>query len=384
MIKRHLESTAITSGPYHHFFGYYDKEQWDPSGRFLLAHQVDFMDRSPGPEDQARIGIIDTCGCGRFQALAATKAWCWQQGSMLQWLPGTDAQIIYNDRIGDRFVSVIMDIRGVRRQVLPRPVYTVRKDGRRALSLNFSRIAVGRPGYGYNGLRDPWRHEFCPVDDGVYDMDLRSGDHRLILSVADVADRHGDPSMQGRMQWLNHLLYNPSGTRFTALHYWPTSDKRSFPTKLLTANTDGSDLFVSSVQNPSHFMWLNDRQILVWATTERHGAAYYLLEDRTDDKTPVDKKTLTKDGHCSMSPQGRWLLTDEYLDHSRSRPLYLYDMQEARLFEIGRFHSPFGFRGELRCDLHPRWNRDGRMVCFDSVHDGSRQMYVMDVSDVVA
>jgi hypothetical protein len=37
----------------------------------------------------------------------------------------------------------------------------------------------------------------------------------------------------------------------------------------------------------------------------------------------------------------------------------------------------------IRCDLHPRWGRDGRAVCIDSAHEGARQMYVLDVSGLV-
>ena len=50
--------------------------------------------------------------------------------------------------------------------------------------------------------------------------------------------------------------------------------------------------------------------------------------------------------------------------------------------DLGRFHAG-GLKGPVRCDLHPRWSPDGRRVCFDSVHGGTRQMYVMDVSEVV-
>lgn len=47
---------AITKGPKFHWFGYYDKLQFDPTGRYLLGMEVNFEHRSPGPEDEIRIG----------------------------------------------------------------------------------------------------------------------------------------------------------------------------------------------------------------------------------------------------------------------------------------------------------------------------------------
>ena len=70
---------------------------------------------------------------------------------------------------------------------LPRPVYAISHDGRQALSLNFARLHHQRPGYGYAGLPDPWLDLPEPEDDGIYQMDLESGESRLILSVAQAA-----------------------------------------------------------------------------------------------------------------------------------------------------------------------------------------------------
>ena len=54
-----LPSRAITSGPKHHWFGYYDKLQFDPSARYALGMEVDFEHRAPTPHDVIRVGMVD-------------------------------------------------------------------------------------------------------------------------------------------------------------------------------------------------------------------------------------------------------------------------------------------------------------------------------------
>ena len=46
----------VTHGPRFHWFGYYDKRQFDPSNRYLLSNEVEFEHRTPGPEDKLRVG----------------------------------------------------------------------------------------------------------------------------------------------------------------------------------------------------------------------------------------------------------------------------------------------------------------------------------------
>src|SRR6266567_4054528 len=79
--------SAVTSGPKHHFFGYYDKCPWNASATLLLAHEAAFNDRPPGAEDKVTIGVVSLGDRNRFQPLATSRAWNWQQGSMLQCLP---------------------------------------------------------------------------------------------------------------------------------------------------------------------------------------------------------------------------------------------------------------------------------------------------------
>ena len=49
----------VTSGPKHHFFGYYDKCPWDATGQFLLAMEIGFYDRQPKPGEPLTVGMAD-------------------------------------------------------------------------------------------------------------------------------------------------------------------------------------------------------------------------------------------------------------------------------------------------------------------------------------
>src|SRR5690554_1630153 len=91
---------AITKGPEFHWFGYYDKLQFDPSNRYVLGMQVDFEMRSPTKNDVIKLGYIDLQNNDRWTTIGESRSWGWQQGCMLQWVPGTESDVIWNDRRG--------------------------------------------------------------------------------------------------------------------------------------------------------------------------------------------------------------------------------------------------------------------------------------------
>ena len=51
---------TITRGPSYHWFGYYDKLEFDPTNRYVLSNQVAFEHRTPRPDDVIQVGMIDT------------------------------------------------------------------------------------------------------------------------------------------------------------------------------------------------------------------------------------------------------------------------------------------------------------------------------------
>jgi len=378
---------TITRGPAHHWFGYYDKLQFDPSSRYCLGMQVDFEHRSPTATDTIRIGMVDLHDNDRWIELGTSSAWCWQQGCMLQWIPGSRDTVLWNDREDGQYVCRILNTATGQQRTIPHPIYALSPNGRTAIATDFRRLGVCRPGYGYNGIPDPNEGIALPDDTGVFRVDLETGAQDLILTARDVASFGPQlPTMHDSPRhWFNHLLWNPAGTRFVFLHRWQVG--RSRETRMLTANPDGSDLRVIDANGlTSHFFWRDPQHILAWSKQLSHGARFYLIEDADPGSvTVVGPDRMLADGHCSYLPGGEWVLNDTYPDADRLQRPYLYHPATDRIVPLGAFRSPAEYTGEWRCDTHPRFSPDGRLVAIDSPHSGEgRQLHVIDIAEIIA
>lgn len=379
---------AITRGPKHHWFGYYDKLQFDPSSRYALGMEVDFQHRSPKPDDVIRTGVIDTADNDRWQELGTSRAWNWQQGCMLQWLPGSKTEVIWNDREGDRFISRVVDIKSGKQRTLPAPVYTLSPDGKSAIYPDFRRLNDCRPGYGYAGLPDPNFKVRTPEDAGIWHLDIPSGKTKLLIPFAHaekIAYPKGYPA--GAKHWFNHLLYSPDGGRFIFLHRWRGEAEpiNRFSTRMFTADGNGKDLYILDPHGrTSHFIWRDPRHVLAWAGHPSHeGDRFYLYEDKTEKVQVVGDGVMVVNGHCTYLPGAKFILNDTYPDKDRNQNPYLYEVATGKRTSLGLFHSPKEYAGEWRCDNHPRFSPDGKKVCIDSPHNSGRQMYLIDISSLV-
>ncbi len=377
---------AITKGPKFHWFGYYDKLQFDPTCRYVLGMEVGFNGRSPRADDEITVGMVDLRDNDRWIELGTTRAWCWQQGCMLQWRPGSDSEVLWNDRQDGRFVCHILDVKTGARRTIPHPVYTVSPDGKTGCAPDFRRIQDMRPGYGYCGLPDPRRDVLAPKDAGIVRVDLETGEARLIVSLADVAaipHVHGDIS--GAKHYFNHLLINTNGTRLEFLNRWRGQGRRGFGTRMLTCNLDGSDVYVLDPHGrTSHFIWRDPTHILAWSWRPDLGSGFILYRDKTPTVEIVGKGVMTENGHNTYLPNPDWVLNDTYPDNRGRQHPYLYHVPTGKRFWLGHFKVGHGHSGEWRCDTHPRFSPDGKTVVIDSTHGGDgRQMYLIDISGIV-
>jgi hypothetical protein len=290
----------------------------------------------------------------------------------------------------------VLDVKSGKKRTLPKPVYTVSPDGKWAVTADFARIQTMRPGYGYQGVPDPYAEQKAPKDAGIWRINLETGEHELIVSLADVAKipHQGKPVLE-HWNYFNHLLINPDGTRFIFLHRWRLAlegpgfrARPGFVTRMFTADMDGSNLYMLDPSgHTSHFIWRDPEHVCAWTRPAGKKAAFYLFEDRARKIEIVGDGVMARNGHNTyLAAQGnKWILNDTYPDREhRWQTPYLYHVPTGKRVDLGHFYLPPEYSGEWRCDLHPRSSNDGRTVAIDSPHGGKgRQVWLLDVSGIV-
>ena len=165
-------------------------------------------------------------------------------------------------------------------------------------------------------------------------------------------------------------------------------------TTSFTVNRDGTDLrrCFKDGWAGSHFNWAPDgshRMLVtaIWDGNRKPGDwwdhAWSLVEFTVGEEEKVRRigtGILDQDWHCVYSPDGKFMSGETYWNRDFERPWVLVRLADGALMPVGSFFVPEAYRGGYwRCDLHARWRRDGRQLAFNSVHEGSRQVYVFDV-----
>lgn len=371
-----------------YFFGYYDKSPWDINDRYMLCLKANDTWSDVSPKEKANILLIDTkkneSDPDRVRKIAETKAWNVQQSCMLQWLgPDFSSRILFNDFRNGKYVSIILTIATMEERVIPAPVYSVSADGKFALTLDFSRLYELRPGYGYYNIPEMTKGIGLPDTTAIWKVNLETGEVSELLKYTDFANFQPRHEMKeaDSVHKVNHIMINPDGKRFMVLYRWFCGTRKY--TRLMTCNIDGTDMYVLSDDDMvSHCCWKNSTEILAFENKKKSGPGYYLMKDKTDKYIHCWPQ-FSNDGHPSYSPDGRLIVTDTYPDRARIASINIMDGDERKRESntIAKVFAPFKYDNDTRCDLHPRWNHEGNMICFDSVFEGHRGLYVVKLNE---
>ncbi|MBD5195188.1 MAG: glycosyl transferase [Bacteroidales bacterium] len=353
------------------FFGYYDKSPDNSKNQVIINRASSSTSKTPDAVHPISIDVVNLA-TGEVEHVADSSAYNWQQGSRAQWLD--ESQLIYNyyDSTDQRYKSAVYDIS--LHAVTRRFTYPVQDtySNKYALAINYQRIMALRPDYGYRCAPAVSEEELKIIkDDGIWQIDLNTGEVKLLVSLEKILETEPKPIFSSSLHKVNHVMISPNGKKFIFIHRWYEKGRRH--DRLMLGDLNGKLKVLADDDMVSHLTWVNDELIFGYLRNNGKNGFYFI---NTDTGLFNLNETLTNriggDGHPSVHEDN--IVIDTYPDRSGMQHLYLYNRSADKirgLIEVR--HSP-RFNGESRCDLHPRFSTNGKMIFFDTVCSGKRRL----------
>ena len=174
-----------------------------------------------------------------------------------------------------------------------------------------------------------------PENDGIFLVDLETGDAKLIVSIADVKDRFRKFLPRAR-----NILTTPFLAATEAKFFGWHVHRPQRNTTAFTVNVDGSNLQACFPPGwgGSHFDWLNGDELMITSEYEAKQYSHVLFTVRQKKITNGSGRGLLDyDGHGTFSPDGKWMVTDTYPHGNafREQKIYLMDMKTQAVLPIG-------------------------------------------------
>jgi hypothetical protein len=409
---------ARTRGPRGHFFGFHDVSPWNSNDSkvAILSFSKDIRD-VPNGEQEASICIWepakDTC-----VDLDLTTTWNFQQGARLQWLPGADDNLIYNVANNGNAQARILDVNSGKSREIGMAISAVNPSGTRALAPSFARLGAHWRAYGYQRVRGISVSDPAPSEDGLWEINLETGDVKLLLAISELDGIAGRAAPEESVRFITHPSYSPSGNRVLFLERYFVPGGALY-TRMYVGDPRNRNWSLVLEEMVSHFDWYDDNTILVWSRhisrrlkhSREDGLLaikilrsllplfriiltpfgksllkeYYAFVSVANPKRvePFAASILKSDGHPMFRHDRKWLVTDSYPDERGQQHLYLFELGSDVVFEVGHFEADITLLSDVKCDLHPRWNRKGTQVAIDTACKGDRQLTIVDMENIV-
>ena len=243
------------------------------------------------------------------------------------------------------------------------------------------------PGYGYYCTSDNVKTQIeSPDDDGLYLVSMESGERELALTLRELSLKE-EFYLEGYIHFVTHTQFSMDDRYVAFLHRCINkTDREVRRTRLVILDLQTKEIWISPTSGMvSHFIWTSRNEIIAYCSIGEVDGHYLFEGPEMKSSLRLAGNVLNSDGHQASHPvDPDMYITDTYPDRVRFSKIYLGSIQNADtrvLLDIKnprKFRTPDFYRN-WSCDLHPRWDRKGEYICFDSVHSGERSLCLMRI-----
>jgi len=301
--------------------------------------------------------------------ITTSKAWNYQQGSRLRWSNVYENSIYFNDFVNGDYVCKLFNITTKEEKIINHPLYDISLDEKYGISVNFELLHKCRPGYGYNS-KGFMKKELDK--DGLYLVDLESGESKLIVSFKTLVNRLDKDVLY--THYLNHISFSKDGKKVMFFHLWDANGSRH--SELCIYDIELCDYFVLEDEAlVSHYTWKNDEELLI--TCVYNDSEQYRLYDLKTKKYDI-LDNLSRDGHPTYVDDNTFV-SDTYPLNNYQK-LFMYDCTTNNTFDICRVFANPLLIDDKRCDLHPKLCNNH--ISIDSTLYGNRCVVVFNKKNI--
>lgn len=353
------------------FFGYYDSCPESMDGRYVaFQYTNDSWKYKPSKGGLALNICVIEADSGRIVTdLKNIRCGNWQQGLRLTWL--SNSELAYNDSRSGRLCSVIYDVLNQEEINVSNYPHQEFVTPTSYLSIDYRLLNSLDPSYGYGvHLRVSNPYGLVLVDKGVAEE---------ICSIERISELLGGNEHLNRIMsesnehWINHVMISPDKRSLIFIHRFLTSSRRV--DRLIHYSLETGNLKVLVDEGMvSHCYWIDETNIVGFLKLD-NTIGFWKINIASNEAKQL-KHLGINDGHPSVSSNR--LIYDSYPDKCGMQSLILADLVSEKT-TIGLFLSKPKWRDEYRCDLHPRWSRNGESIYFDSTHEGFRALYKLEL-----
>ena len=404
------------------WFGYYNYDVLSTDGKKMLCNRASFDGRAITESDTVELGYFEI-ETGEYHRIATTDSFNWQQGAMLQWLPGSDDTVVYNFSDKKHFKSAIYNIDTGEKKIIDFPIYCITPNGKYSVSLNYERSYWCRA-YHYESIKNEEYDVRVANNDGVFLVDLQDNTVKRIIDIKDIINMAPEQDFNSAKHWLEHVMVSPSGNRIAFLHRY--SYGNAYSTRVFISDIDGQNLQVIHGWKNfewSHFGWCGENAFAIYTVRKTNAEASYakIMQKKRSvkrnivkfihriSKLVLPKKVISKmkanssyyqfyefknekfelkenfdseefaiDGHPNFI-NGKYMITDSYPDKDNYQRLMIYNKENKKTLTLGRFYA-FYKGNPASCDLHPKISKNCKFVAVDTAYSGIHNMIVFEIN----
>lgn len=338
---------------------YYDVQPWSQDGRRLVYGALD------SPDDACSV-VVQDLETGQETVLAQTQEFHWHSFASQRWAFRDEAVCFLHSAEGAPPAPALASASGGephRRldKLQGRRIRQILSDGTRATAFSQPRDGEG-----------PYCIELVNLETQA----------RETLVTADQALAALPKSLykEGCEHFLNHPVFNADESRmFFKLMRWLPEGMPEF-CAFFVLDAEAGEVRCFGDEVSGHPYWMPDGRHIVNIRNPHDDSGnrwLVLVDSDTGKDEPLVDLFFPGPGHPSVSPDGRWVITDGFSKDGQWSRIYVLDLETGAGREVmtlgHRFQGGKGYNNRItRGQPHPVWSPDGRSALINFNYGGER------------